>query len=108
MKNCFDCKFCKVSFVELMTPQEKKDYEAGLYAVIEQRERGNYVGQCTKGFTDKMVAFKREHGNSSWDELKKRTDLDLDCHDYHESTKKLIGMSESVQKMIDFLDKKPI
>lgn len=105
MKNCFDCVFKDIVFTNLMSQAEEKNFDRSQYVMLEENYKtsGDYMGRCKKGHNEKFLAFHKEHGKSKMKELELRTDLDMECHEYSEVTKKLDSMIESTNKLLELL-----
>lgn len=81
MAGCNECKFYK---------SELGDFTNGSHQIIRS---------CTLGKDEEMNQWWVKNG-------KKHEGLDdMECHDYHDFTKKLISMINKVEKLSDLLSK---
>lgn len=81
MAGCNECKFYD---------SKLGDYLNGRFQMIRN---------CTLGKNDEMNKWWEDNG-------KKQADLDnMECHDYHDSTKALISLNNKAQEILDLLRK---
>lgn len=80
MKNCYGCVFRTASY--------DHSTDVTMYG-------------CANGHQERMDAFTNEHGHKLYTEVETMT---LECHDYPESTKKLISMIEKTDELLKLLN----
>lgn len=107
MKNCFECKHSKVFHLGYLSWKEKSEYKPEEHILLKENTglSGNLMGKCALGHNERMKQFRDEHGNKTTEAIDADRSLDMECHDYHDSTKALIAMCETTDKLIELLNK---
>jgi hypothetical protein len=107
MKNCFDCQHSKTFSLDLADRKELMEYNANPQEYIQLKTDSPLVkmrvGKCLLGYNEKMKSFRDEHGNKTRTTIEEDRSLDMDCHDYHKSTKMLISISDKADEFLKLL-----
>lgn len=92
-----------------MTPKENQEFIANIHDWVmihpPKDFMGTHVGQCLKGFNNKMKTFKLEHGHMSRADIEADHTLDMDCHESTDTVKMLDSMIKGVDKLSKLLNK---